>query len=344
MADNKQFGGPKIRQFGDKSPGNQPGDGGHCAQCEAMLADALDGTLTTADQELFDTHMAFCGPCGQMLADARRGAAWLEMLRHPQPEPPASLMERILAQTSGLQTSGAQAVPVPSQMQHAGTAAMQPADFGVAALLPETAAFHNVIPFRRRMVAAVRGNSFGHVIFQPRLAMTAAMAFFSIALTMNLTGVRLQDLHASDLRPSSLKRNFYNANASVVRYYEGLRVVYELESRVHDLQSASENDIAPIGRKRSESAAPNTQPANQPSGDKAPAAQPAPVNHSPAAQPEQKKKSPESGPNAGTSRREIPGRTLSLASIAGPEAPFLPGPIEASTAISSTIGVEGRLV
>src|ERR1039457_1082978 len=61
---------------------------------------------------------------------------------------------------------------------------------------------------------------------QPRLAMTAAMAFFSIALTMNLTGVHLQDLRASDLKPSSLKRDFTNANASVKRYYEGLRVVY----------------------------------------------------------------------------------------------------------------------
>ena len=341
MADNKQFGGPKgsqIRQFGDKSPSNQPGDSGHCAQCEGMLADALDGTLSAADQELFDTHLAFCEPCGQMLADARRGAAWLEMLRSPQPEPPASLMERILAQTSG-----AQASPVHGQIQHADTATMQPADFNVGAMTPQTAPFHNVIPFRSRMVAAVRQNSFGHVLFQPRLAMTAAMAFFSIALTMNLTGVRLQDLHASDLKPSSLKRNFYNGKAGVVRYYEGLRVVYELESRVHDLQSASDNDVAPIGRKTPESATPTTQPNDQPA-DKTPAAQPGPDNHSPATQPEQKKKSPEPGPNAGTSRREISGRTLSLASMDRPVAPFLPGLIEASTVSSSYAGVEGRLV
>ena len=83
-------------------------------------------------------------------------------------------------------------------------------------------------------------------MLQPRLAMTAAMAFFSIALTMDLTGVRLQDLRTSDLRPSSLKRDFYSANARVVQYYEGLRVVYELESRVHDLQSAADSD-APAG-------------------------------------------------------------------------------------------------
>ena len=63
MADTGKFGGGRAAQFGDRiSPGT--GDGGHCAQCEAMLADALDGTLSSADQVLFDTHMATCGPCG----------------------------------------------------------------------------------------------------------------------------------------------------------------------------------------------------------------------------------------------------------------------------------------
>ena len=80
--------------------------------------------------------------------------------------------------------------------------------------------------------------------FEPRLMMTAAMAFFYIALTLNLTGVRLQDLRISDLRPSSLQRDFYSAKARVVRNYEGLRVVYELESRVRDLQRSSNEDGA----------------------------------------------------------------------------------------------------
>jgi hypothetical protein len=102
-----------------------------------------------------------------------------------------------------------------------------------------------VLPFPRRAAAAFRASSFGQIMLQPRLAMTAAMAFFSIALTMNLTGVRLQDLRASDLKPSSLTRDVTNARAGVVRYYEGLRVVYELESRVHDLESAQDNDTVP---------------------------------------------------------------------------------------------------
>ena len=86
--------------------------------------------------------------------------------------------------------------------------------------------------------------SLRHTMLQPRLAMTAAMAFFSIALTLNLTGVRVSELRLSDLKPSSLKRSMYEANAHVVRYYTNLRVVYELESRVHDLQRGDDGDAS----------------------------------------------------------------------------------------------------
>jgi hypothetical protein len=196
------------------------------------------------------------------------------------------LLERILAQTSG---DPSQMIPV--GMRHAGFAGatLAPAqEGGVPALTPGYAmpggagAYGNVIPFRQRM----RASAFGQIFLQPRLAMTAAMAFFSIALTMNLTGVHLQDLHASDLTPSNLKRGFYSANARVVRYYEGLRVVYELESRVHDLQTATDNDAAAGSPSAEPIASPNPQ-AN-PSDGKAPTAQPGqtdPANGSPAARP-----------------------------------------------------------
>jgi hypothetical protein len=299
VADSKQFGNPKVLQFGDRAA--KPGDG-HCAECEAMLADALDGTLSAADQKLFDAHMAECGPCSQLLADTRRGAAFLEMLRTPAPEPPAALLERILVQTSG-QTSGIQQVgfPIPApQPGHVGVG-----NYGVAAFAPGEAiagaAYGSVLPFPRRFAAALRTNSIGQLMLQPRLAMTAAMAFFSITLTMNLTGVHLEDLRASDLKPSSLKRDITSANASVVRYYEGLRVVYELESRVHDLESAQDNDAVPPG------ASNPSQPANS---DPAPSVQPGATQ-----EPGKQKTAPAPGgsgqparkqvaPNQGTSRRE----------------------------------------
>jgi len=305
VADNRQFGSPKVPQFGDRSPGAQTsGQPGGCAECEANLADALDGTLTPAAQASFDAHMAVCPACAQRLADARRGAAWLELLRDPRPEPPAHLLERILSQTTGAQTTGRQTAGSPAaaelQLPGAVVAPIPAPLYGGAAPLPAgyaPAVLGKLIPFRSRFTSAVRASSFGQIMLQPRLAMTAAMAFFSIALTMDLTGVRLQDLHASDLRPGSLKRDFYSANARVVQYYEGLRVVYELESRVHDLQSASDND-APAGAPAGVQTAPPASP-NQP------AAQPGPANPKPAppadgSQPARKK----AAPSPGSSRRE----------------------------------------
>jgi hypothetical protein len=287
-----------------------------CRQCEAMLADALDGTLSTADQEIFDAHMLHCAECSQMLADARRGAAWLEMLRSPRPEPPAALLEKILAQTTGFQTPG---LREGLAVDPADARSTQPAPaFGGMPILGRSTGFSNVLPFRVRVADAVRRASFSHVLMQPRFAMTAAMAFFSIALTMNLSGVRIDQIHASDLKPASVKREFYDVNARAVRYYEGLRVVYELESRVRDLQRASEGDApvvrdpagpdpnpaAPAGKSDQPGQAAPQQPAQAPSGRKD-------------VQPQQKQDSPaKQTPGPGTSRREIPEQTRRLVASA----------------------------
>lgn len=290
MADSRQFGGPKVTQFGDRT-GRQPGDSLDCSECEAMLADALDGTLDAADQQRFDGHMAHCEPCAQALADAKRGAAWLEMLRDPKPEPSAELLERILAQTSGAAGTATLLQPAPVAVMHPG-------------VVP---AYGKVIPFRARMAGAMRS-----VWLQPRLAMTAAMAFFSIALTMNLTGVRLEDIRLSNLKPSSLKRDFYSANARVVQYYEGLRVVYELESRVHDLQTANAGDAtAPNGG--SQAAPSDSAQPDDPNQDAQPGQTP-PANGSPS-QPQPKQQKPAG--NGSSSRRDVT-RRLEVAELTPP--------------------------
>ena len=96
----------EMNQFGNA----QPGSAQTCTRCESLLMDVLDGAATAEDQQFFDAHVASCTGCSQMLADARRGGAWLEMLRDPRPQPPAALFERILAQTSGL-TAGTEKLP-----------------------------------------------------------------------------------------------------------------------------------------------------------------------------------------------------------------------------------------
>jgi subtilisin-like proprotein convertase family protein len=69
------------------------------------------------------------------------------------------------------------------------------------------------------------------------------MAFFSIALTLNLTGVRLRDLRASNFTPSALKRSVADVDASATRMFQNNRAVYQVESRLNELRS----DDAPGG-------------------------------------------------------------------------------------------------
>jgi hypothetical protein len=79
---------------------------------------------------------------------------------------------------------------------------------------------------------------------EPRLIMTAAMAFFTIALTLNLTGVRLNRLRISDLRPTAVRsfmeRRLTMASTPIIRYYDHLRFVYEVESTMRQLRRTTE--------------------------------------------------------------------------------------------------------
>jgi hypothetical protein len=238
-----------------------------------------------------------------MVADAQRGAAWLEMLKSPRPEPPAALLDRILAQTSGqfsdtVMTSSESAAAdktSPPFLVPSNALLGHPA---LSAHSRTTLASSKVLPFHSRMAASFNLRTIGHNLLQPRLAMTAAMAFFSFALTLNLTGIKLSALRASDLRPSSLKRSFSEANAHVVRYYDNLRVVYELESRVHDLQRSSESDTN----------TPASTPANsnaKPAGNDQQKTQPSQQDQQNPDKPNQDKQD-KPRPRPGTSRRENP--------------------------------------
>ena len=197
----------------------------HCLACQALLTDALDGSLGEIDQAWFDHHVRSCAECGSLFADAQRGAAWLDLLKSAPPEPSADLIGRILAQTS--------VAPAP-----------QPAFVPVAYVSAV------VLPFPSRPARpSAPWMQLPAALFEPRLALTAAMALFSLALTMNLTGIQL-----GQLRPSNLRRTYYQSAAGAARYYDNLRVVRVLESRVEDLRE--ENSGSDTGAQPSPKAAP----------------------------------------------------------------------------------------
>ena len=331
-----------FNQFGSAKPGNLggPGTSQHCAQSEAMLSDALDGALSAADQTTFDLHLAGCPSCTTMFADAQRGAAWMEMLKSPRPEPPSTLLERIIAQTSGqaaAQTAAAHKPPIVlgsnDRLRTPGTLPGRP--ILVPSSTTQPAFSTNVIPFRTRIIHGFR--SIGQTMLQPRLAMTAAMAFFSIALTMNLTGVRLSGLRASDLKPSSIMRSASQAKASVVRYTDNLRVVYELESRVRDLQRSSDDD----GTAGSSGSAATPANQNAPAGQKpAGGQQPTDQNQKPGTQKQNQK---QTKPNPGSSRRETPGGNIRLVEAVPPRA-LSPFSSQAFVVLYPSVKQEGGLV
>jgi anti-sigma factor RsiW len=188
-----------------------------CAVCEAMCPDAVDGTLTELDRRMFERHVAHCANCAQELEEAQRGAAWLGMLKGHTPEPPAALLAKILAETTGTEEKE----PMPEFVRTLPVRAVAPA-WALTSVL-------------RKVVDVFRIET-ARATFQPRMAMTAAMAFVSIALTLNLTGVRLKSLRASDFTPSGIRRNVVEASASAARNFQNNRLVYQVESRVSELR------------------------------------------------------------------------------------------------------------
>ena len=199
-----------------------------CGQWETLLADALDGLLRAEDEATFTRHMAGCAACTGLFEEARRGREWLEFLS-AEPEVPGGLLDKILAQTGPGQTAG----------------------FGLVNddnLVPATP---GGIPLAKGRAASVpawqRPGFMGHIrrFAEPRLMMTAAMAFFSIALTLNLTGVKLSSIHLSDLKPSAVRslvqRRLTMASTPIIRYYDNLRLVYEVQSRVRELRRNAED-------------------------------------------------------------------------------------------------------
>lgn len=182
-----------------------------CSEFDALLSEALDQILSGPKFEAFQAHAKTCAVCGPLLAEAEVGKHWLEQL--VDVDPPQHLVHNILAGTTGIETArlhGAAAAPAQ-------------------------------ISWYDRMVESV-GAAFRPIaamVKQPRFAMSFGMAFFSLSISLSLAGVKLSDVRHADLRPSAIRRNYYETKGRVVKYYENIRVVYEMESRLREFKRAT---------------------------------------------------------------------------------------------------------
>jgi len=186
-----------------------------CTQFEMLLCEALDGTLSRPVLAAFKAHAAACADCGPMLAAAQAGMSWLKAL--PEVEPPRNLVRNILIATSGA------AAKAPVREVAAASGWQQRLRGWMGPVAPVFS-----------------------LLAQPRFALSLGMAFFSLTLLLNAAGLHISSLRAADLRPSAIQENLtrtYNeSTARAVKYYENLRLVYEIESRVREFQNAAREE------------------------------------------------------------------------------------------------------
>ena len=183
-----------------------------CTEFETLLSEALDidlmdkdGQLSPARKESFEAHRWVCGVCGPLFADVQAGRQWLRSLEAV--EPPAHLVHNILAATSGVVSTRAVA------------AGGRTTPFGERLREWWDSYFTPVSAFVR----------------QPRFVMSFGMIFFSFSLALNAAGVKPSDVAKVDLRPAALRHAYNDAQIKIVKYYDNIRFVYEIESKVREL-------------------------------------------------------------------------------------------------------------
>src|SRR3984885_4509390 len=191
---------------------NPTNHGMQCQEFDSLLSAALDGVLTGAQLDAFQAHSRTCSACGPLFAEVTAGRNWLKDLT--EVEPPVSLVTNILASTTGVDTQRLRANVSPSRVS------------GLSASWWE----------RAQAWASESLQPIWGTIRQPRFAMSFGMAFFSLSVALSVLGVKPADLRSLSLRPAAIRHTYYNTQARVVRYYENIRFVYEVESRVRELR------------------------------------------------------------------------------------------------------------
>ena len=171
-----------------------------CAEFESTLADYVDGTLGASERAEVELHAATCAGCREFMAGVMGAASLLK--RVEEVEPPADLITRIAFQTPRGRTRGE----------------LDPSGFWAE--------------LKVKWVAP---------LLQPRLAMGMAMTVLSFSMLAKCTGVpQVQHLSAADLSPGRVIENLEDrvmrTKDRLVKNYENLRVVYEIESRLNEVQ------------------------------------------------------------------------------------------------------------
>jgi len=179
----------------------------NCAEFESILADYVDGTLGANERAAVELHAATCAACREFMAEVTGATSLLR--RVEDVEPPAELITRIAYQTPQGRVRGE----------------LDPPGFW-----------------------AELKAKWLEPLLQPRLAMGMAMTVLSFSMLAKCTGVpQVQHLSAADLSPGHLVENLEDrvlrTRDRLVKNYENLRVVYEIESRLNEMDKQQSSVI-----------------------------------------------------------------------------------------------------
>jgi hypothetical protein len=180
----------------------------NCAELESLLADYLDGSLASAERTSLEVHAASCAGCAEFMRDVTGGMEFLK--RAEEVTPPPELITRI-----------AYHAPV-GRTRH---------------------------PFDRQGLLGTFAARWLQPVLQPRFAMGMAMTILSFAMLERCTGVQVQHIQAADLSPvriwDGVEDKAIRLKDRAVKYYENIRFVYEVETRLRELeerQTAAQED------------------------------------------------------------------------------------------------------
>lgn len=177
-----------------------------CADLDILICDYVDGTLAADVRASVESHLTGCPGCQALVADSRAVLSFMEGV--PSVEPPPQLITRII-----------------NEVPHADGARPAAKTGGLGGWL--------------------RG--WMKPMLQPRLAMGMAMTILSFSMLGRFTAP-VKQLKPSDLDPvkvwAAVEDKTHRVWDRTLKYYESLRVVYEIQSRLKDLsdQEASEKN------------------------------------------------------------------------------------------------------
>jgi hypothetical protein len=180
-----------------------------CTDFEVRLSDYVDGSLAGSERAALEAHTERCAQCRELLDDVSLAVSF--MARTADVAPPPALITRIVYHA-------------PQGRIH------------------DDAEYRGF--FSRTFSKWVQP------ALQPRVAMGMAMTILSFAMLGRCTGVQIQQIKPSDLNPkliwNGLEDKAYRSWDRTIKYYENLRVVYEIETRLQDIRR-QENSAQPAG-------------------------------------------------------------------------------------------------